>query len=46
MTWNSTAGAITEITQNNIFIVAGIGGTTADDEYTVGGNARLRFYSD
>lgn len=43
MDWNSTAGAITEITQNNIFIVAGIGGASTDDLYTLGGNARLRF---
>lgn len=43
MDWNSTAGAITEITQNNIFIVAGVSGSGVDDQYSVAGNARLRF---
>lgn len=41
LTWNSTAGAITEITENNIFLIAGA--TAVDDEYTVTGTARLRY---
>lgn len=43
MDWNGTTGAIGEITQNNIFIVAGAGGTSIDDAYQLTGNARLRF---
>lgn len=41
MDWDSTAGAITEIKSNNIFIVAG--SQNHDDIWTVTGNARLRF---
>lgn len=42
MTYNSTTGAITEITQNNLFLIAGA--TAAiDDLVTVSGNCRLRF---
>lgn len=44
LTFNSTAGAITELTENNIFIIAG--SSAVDDEYTNTGTARLRFYSD
>lgn len=43
MDWNSTTGAITEITQNNIFILAGAAGGNSDDNYTLSGNARVRF---
>jgi len=41
--WNSTAGAITEIRSNNIFLMAGAAGTAADDTITVEGVCRLRF---
>lgn len=41
--WNSTAGAITEIRSNNIFLLAGAAGTAADDTITVEGVCRLRF---
>lgn len=44
MDWNSTTGAITEITSNNIFIVAGSRVANNDDLYTLSGNARIRFY--
>lgn len=44
MDWSSTAGAITEIRSNNIFLIAGSTGTAADDTISVAGNARLRFY--
>lgn len=46
MDWNSTTGAITEITSNNIFILAGAASASgaADDLFSVVGNARLRFY--
>jgi len=39
--WNSTAGAITEIRSNNIFLIAGAVGS--DDTIVCIGNARLRF---
>lgn len=41
--WNSTTGAITEITQNNIFIIAGAGGNFSDDRAILNGNCRVRF---
>jgi len=41
MDWNSTAGAITEIRSNNIFLMAG---STVDDVPAFVGNTRLRFY--
>lgn len=41
MTFSGTAGAITEITENNVFIVAGAVGN--DDLWGVNGNARIRF---
>lgn len=44
MDWDSTTGAITEIKSNNVFIIAGVSGAGAiDDEYSVAGNARVRF---
>jgi len=45
MDWNSTTGAITEITQNNIFILVGStsGGSGSDDKFALDGTARLRF---
>lgn len=39
--WNSTAGAITEIRSNNLFLMAGAVGS--DDTVTMAGNCRLRF---
>jgi len=39
--YNNTTGALTEITSNNIFLIAGSTGT--DDLITVSGRARLRF---
>lgn len=41
--YSSTAGAITEIRSNNIFLLAGTDGAT-DDLVVVGGNCRLRFF--
>lgn len=41
--WNSTAGAITEIRSNNIFLIAGTD-ANGDDLTTLDGNCRLRFY--
>lgn len=42
--WDSTAGAITEIKSNNIFIIAGsASGASLDDVWTLDGVARLRF---
>lgn len=40
--WNSTAGAITEITSNNVFLIAGSDGNT-DDLMSVAGTCRVRF---
>lgn len=40
--WSSTAGAITELRSNNIFLLAGSDGLS-DDTVTVVGNCRLRF---
>lgn len=42
MDWNSTAGAITEIRSNNLFLMAGQVGI-GDDVPTFTGNARVRF---
>lgn len=42
MTYNSTAGAITEITQNNLFLIAG-SSANIDDLVTMAGVCRLRF---
>lgn len=39
--WNSTAGAITEIRSNNIFLYAGA--YNSDDTVTITGTCRLRF---
>lgn len=39
--FSSTTGAITEIKSNNLFLIAGSGGT--DDTVAVGGTCRLRF---
>lgn len=44
MEFNSTAGAITEIRSNNIFLLAG--SNAQDDLVTVTGTARLRFSDD
>jgi len=41
MQYNSTAGAITEIRSNNLFLIAG--SVANDDLVTVTGNCRLRF---
>lgn len=41
MDWSSTAGAITEIRSNNIFLMAG--SVNADDTITLDGVCRLRF---
>lgn len=41
--WSSTAGAITEIRSNNIFLLAGSEGAN-DDVATFNGTCRLRFY--
>lgn len=43
MEYSSTAGAIGEITTNNIFIIAGCCNTLQDDVYAFGGQARVRF---
>lgn len=43
MDWSSTTGAITEIRSNNIFIIAGMSGAASDDNWSLVGNARLRF---
>lgn len=42
MDWNSTTGAITEITSNNIFLIAGSDGNQ-DDTVSFNGSCRLRF---
>lgn len=42
MSWSSTAGAITEIRSNNIFLIAG-SNAAIDDTIAVGGTCRLRF---
>lgn len=43
VTFNGTTGAITEIRDNNVFLLAGSSGAT-DDLIAVQGTARLRFY--
>jgi len=43
MNFNSTAGAISEITENNIFIIAGAAGNVVDDFLQLTGQARVRF---
>lgn len=40
--WNAAAGAITEITSNNVFLLAGSDGNT-DDIMSVSGTCRVRF---
>lgn len=41
--FDSTAGAVTELTRNNIFLIAGTD-TATDDLITVSGRARITFY--
>lgn len=42
MIWNSTSGALTEITSNNLFLMAG-SDNNSDDQVAVSGTCRLRF---
>lgn len=42
--YNSTAGAITEIRSNNIFLLAGTNAAAGDDLINFTGRCRLRFY--